>query len=133
MTNPVTLHLSSDPTQPGQVLITSSYKPAIGAPISTTELLALDMLNFATGRSQSARAVVIYDTTTEPSTSAAQQLAGQRNVLANLLREADKLLPLVDDIDDSEGELANLRIRIAQALAGLYTRPADLLCQTEAA
>ena len=132
--NTVTLHLSSDPTQPGQVLITSSYKPAIGAPISTTELLALDMLNFATGRSQSARAVVIYDTTTEPSTSAAQQLAGQRNVLANLLREADGVLSTVDEGDGlGVDELANLRIRIAQALAGLYTRPADLLCQTEAA
>jgi hypothetical protein len=133
MTNPVTLHLASDPTQPGQVLITSSYKPALGTPISTTELVALDMLNFATGRCQSARAVVIYATTTEPSTNLAQQLAGERNVLANLLREADQLLPLVDDLDDREGELAHLRTRIAQALAGLYVHPADQLFQQEAA
>ena len=125
---PVHITLAPDTTQPSATHISCTFKPERGAPLRAHEAVALDMLN-ALSRSPGVSGVT-YHTTPGATIDAATALAGERNVLAQLLREADEVLATIEGPEcetDGGQALASLRTRIAMAVIRAEYRPADLL------
>lgn len=124
---PVHITLAPDVTQPSATHISCTFKPERGAPLRAHEAVALDMLN-ALSRAPGVSGVT-YHTTPGATIDAATTLAGERNVLAQLLREADEVLATLEGEGSEDGgaTLASLRTRIAMAVIRAEHRPADLL------